>query len=192
MNRGKPARAVRGLVLGLALLLVTSFLGASGEIAAEPDPKVAPWRDFWCCEVQPLPAWASDPTMPALADRVKRHRSFMQDGVPLEYRGRISPYPAARMVIDDGSRLYQEHCAACHGPKGLGDGEAGKDLTPSPALLAYLIERPMAVDEYLLWTISEGGVGFGSEMPAFKGSLSDREIWQIVAYLRAGLPAADQ
>ncbi len=186
MRSGRQVLAIR--LLALAFWGMASIIGESGASAAEQDPKVAPWRDYWCCEVEPLPAWATEPATPMLADRAKRHRSFMRDGVPLEYRGRISPYPAATMVIEDGGRLYEEHCAACHGPRGLGDGQAGKDLTPSPALLAYLIERPMAVDEYLLWTISEGGAGFGSEMPAFKGSLSDREIWQIVAFLRAGLP----
>ncbi len=190
MKLGQHA-AMIGFSAALAIWGPTSVFEGLGAAAAEGDPKVAPWQDFWCCEVEPLPGWAAEPSEPVLADRAERHRTFMRNGVPIEYRGRTSPYPAVSRVIDDGGRLYREHCAACHGSKGLGDGKAGKDLTPSPALLAYLIERPMAVDEYLLWTISEGGESLGTEMPAFKGALDDRQIWQIVAYLRAGLPAAD-
>ncbi len=64
-------------------------------------------------------------------------------------------------------------------------------LSPSPALLAYMIRRPIAVDEYLLWTISEGGAQFGSKMPAFKDKLGRDDIWRVVAYMRAGFPSAD-
>ena len=59
----------------------------------------------------------------------------------------------------------------------MGNGDAGKALSPSPALLAYMIRRPIAVDEYLLWSISEGGKQFGTDMPAFNGySPMDRSL----------------
>jgi len=51
-----------------------------------------------------------------------------------------------------------------------------------------MIKQRRSVDEYLLWTISEGGAQFGAEMPAFKEILTDRKIWQIVTYMRAGFP----
>jgi hypothetical protein len=79
----------------------------------------------------------------------------------------------------------------CHGERGLGGGEAADDLTPSPALLAYLVQQPIAVDQYLLWSISEGGKEFGTAMPAFKDTLTRDQIWKIIAYLRAGLPDVD-
>ena len=66
-----------------------------------------------------------------------------------------------------------------------------QDLTPSPALLAYLVQQPIAVDQYLLWSISEGGRKFDTAMPAFKDVLTQDQIWQIIAYLRAGLPAVE-
>jgi mono/diheme cytochrome c family protein len=71
----------------------------------------------------------------------------------------------------------------------MGDGEAAKALNPSPALLAYMIQMPMAVDEYLMWTIADGGKAFGTAMPAFKNTLSAEEIWKIIAYMRSGFPA---
>ncbi|MBE9554841.1 MAG: cytochrome c [Proteobacteria bacterium] len=112
--------------------------------------------------------------------------------MPLEYRHRTNPYPAETTVIRDGGRLYKSHCATCHDPRGLGGGEASRDLTPPPAFLAYLIDRPRSVDEYLLWSIAEGGVQFGSGMPAYKEVLTARQIWQIVTYMRTGFPDAEE
>lgn len=67
-----------------------------------------------------------------------------------------------------------------------------RSLLPSPALLAYMIQRPIAVDEYLLWSISEGGKQFDTAMPAFKGTLSREEIWKVIAFMRAGFPDTAQ
>jgi mono/diheme cytochrome c family protein len=51
-----------------------------------------------------------------------------------------------------------------------------------------MIQRPISVDEYLLWSISEGGKDFDTRMPAFRITLSRDDIWKIVAYMRAGFP----
>ena len=75
-------------------------------------------------------------------------------------------------------------------PDWMGGGDPGKALSPSPALLAYMIRRPISVDEYLLWSIADGGAQFKSKMPAFKGKLSPDDVWRVVAYMRAGFPKA--
>jgi mono/diheme cytochrome c family protein len=117
-----------------------------------------------------------------------RHWTFMHQGVPTEYRGQTSTVAPTEATVREGATHYAQNCASCHGPTGLGDGEAGRALNPSPALLAYMINMPMAVDEYLLWTISEGGQSLGTDMPAFKDRLEPGEIWKIVAFMRAGFP----
>ena len=43
-----------------------------------------------------------------------------------------------------------------------------------------------------MWTVSEGGKPFGTAMPAFKNELTQEQIWQLVAYLRAGFPAIEE
>ena len=53
-----------------------------------------------------------------------------------------------------------------------------------------MIQRPISVDEYLLWSIAEGGKQFDTEMPAFKDTLAREDIWKIIAYMRAGFPGA--
>ena len=82
----------------------------------------------------------------------------------------------------------QRHQADGHGAI---HGAAATDLRLPPAFLAYMIESPDLIDQYLMWTIAEGGVEFGSSMPGYKAFLSDREIWKIAAYMRAGFPDLD-
>ena len=120
--------------------------------------------------------------------RMHRHWTYMNQGVPSEYRGLQSPLSPNSTDIAAGGTLYADNCARCHGNSGNGDGEAGRDLSPSPALLAHMVRMPMAVDEYLFWAISEGGTEFGTDMPAFKNTLSKEDIWGVIAYMRAGFP----
>ncbi len=191
MERAKIVSFTIGLGLAAALWALVQAADARPATAqADLRRELVPGLDLWTQEHKPAPYWDTMGSAPELLSRAARHREFMEAGVPVEYRSRISPYPAATMVIRDGARLYQAYCATCHGAAGLGDGNAGRDLTPSPALLAYLIKRQRSVDEYLLWTISDGGAQFGTEMPAYKDILADREIWQIVTYMRAGFPNA--
>jgi mono/diheme cytochrome c family protein len=51
-----------------------------------------------------------------------------------------------------------------------------------------MIQMPMLIDEYMLWSIADGGNAFGSPMPAFGETLSRDQIWKIVIFLRAGFP----
>ncbi|MDX1422098.1 MAG: cytochrome c [Kiloniellales bacterium] len=189
MHAGKAASfaACLGLISAftvLALIFPPSPVRAGDELQQD----LVPGLDLWSATRKAKPYPESKDTMADLRPRAERHRKFMEGGVPLEYRGSKNPYPQARMIIDDGGRLYEQHCASCHGAKGSGDGEAGRDLAPPPAFLAYLMKRPQVVDEYLLWTISEGGGPFGSDMPPFAESLTDQQIWQIITYMRADFP----
>ena len=118
-----------------------------------------------------------------------RHMYYMHNGVPTAYRGQTSSLKVTPQVIQEGAALYAEQCAACHGARGFGDGEAGRDLQPPPANLASMIRMPMLNDEFLLWTVSEGGAPLGTGMPAFKGVLSTEAIWKIAAFMRGGFPS---
>jgi len=168
--------------------LLFGFISSSGRAGDERQDELVPGLDMWSESYRAAPDRESKESVPDLLPRAKRHRKFMAAGVPLEYRGSKNPYPQATMIIDGGGRLYEQHCASCHGARGSGNGEAGRDLTPPPAFLAYLIKRPEAVDQYLLWTVSEGGAEFDSDMPAFKDTLTDQQIWRIVTYMRADFP----
>ena len=113
-----------------------------------------------------------------------RHHQGMMGGLPAEYSGRRNPLPVTEKLVRAGERLYQIYCAVCHGERGYGDGPTARDLNPPPANLYRLMRMPVARDDYLFWTISEGGKAFNSSMPAFKESLSIEERWKIIHYLR--------
>jgi mono/diheme cytochrome c family protein len=187
MKQGLGRQWRRAVVLCLLGAGVAHVALAAGEPA---QPEKAPGFDYWQPDWMVRELWGPGRMPSGMMVRLLRHTTFMQYGVPKAYEGQQSTVPEGATSIAAGRKLFAENCASCHGAKGLGNGEAARALSPSPALLAYMIRRPIAVDEYLLWTISEGGKQFGSDMPAFKDELPGDDIWRIVAYMRAGFTDA--
>lgn len=102
--------------------------------------------------------------------------------IPAEYAGLKNPIPADEESLERGAALYATNCASCHGDGGMGDGPAGAALDPAPAPVAHTSQ--MVADDYLFWRISEGGVPFGTLMPAWK-VLDEQARWNMVNYMRA-------
>lgn len=174
-----------GLALVLALVLAVLWAGGAGAQLRDPPTGWDVWDPGWTQR----DLWAPERMDEGMGWRMTRHSAFIRDGVPAPYRGEHNPLTRTPRNIREGGRLYLEHCARCHDPSGMGGGDAGLALYPSPALLAQLIRMPDAVDAYLLWAISAGGSPFGTSMPAFEGKLDREQIWQIVTYMRAGFPS---
>ena len=180
-------RAALAVLCCAAAVAAGTFAAVATTKDESPFAKHDPWMPEWMMREPGGPG----PMSPTMTARMLRHAEFLNFGVPKAYDDARSTVTSDDKVITEGRALYLHNCAACHGPDGLGDGDAGQSLSPSPAVLAYLITRPIAVDRYLLWSISDGGAQFGSKMPAFKDELSRDEIWDIVAYMRAGFPGVD-
>lgn len=159
------------------------LLSASLLLGASPPER----PDFWKAPARPERE-PPDNVPRALRLPGIRHWHYMLRGVPQPYVDARSTVPRTPATIEAGGRLYTKHCASCHGPLGLGADVSTQSLLPSPSLLAFLVQKPIAVDEYLLWSIADGGRQFDSGMPAFKDALSREEIWAIIAYMRAGFP----
>jgi putative heme-binding domain-containing protein len=81
--------------------------------------------------------------------------------------------PNSRADLLSGEKLFQVHCALCHGPKGVG----GRGPLLSRAKLLR------APDDAALLKVLEDGIR-GTEMPG-AGAMSDREIRQTAAYVRS-------
>lgn len=113
-----------------------------------------------------------------------RHHYVMRHGIDAQYASRTNPLQATETNVNAGRQKYQRYCAACHGPNGRGNGPAGKNLDPRPTDIATFSDTHMADDDYLYWTIAEGGAPVGSGMPPFKNTLDETGIWQIILYLR--------
>jgi mono/diheme cytochrome c family protein len=98
--------------------------------------------------------------------------------VPTEYAGLANPLGAD--AASKGAEVFKTNCEMCHGPQGHGDGPAGQALDPKPRNLAEL--QIKVGDDFLFWRIREGKPG--TSMVAWKGILTDEQIWQAVAFIR--------
>jgi len=101
--------------------------------------------------------------------------------VPLTARFASNPVPDTKESWDAGRATYQKNCAICHGPQALGDGPAAFTLNPRPFNLQFHV--PLHAPGEAYYWISNGVAG--TAMPAWKGTLSDTERWQLVRYLYA-------
>lgn len=80
-----------------------------------------------------------------------------------------------------GRRIFDRHCAVCHGASGWGDGPQAVRLNTLPANF----HNPLSFlksDEDLLRTIEHGVVY--SPMHSWRGRLSDAEMQDVLAYIR--------
>lgn len=100
---------------------------------------------------------------------------------PESYRTVSAPKLNSRL-IQKGEKIYQNHCSACHGESGTGDGPVSTGLKPKPRAFssAYLDQ---VSDQYLFWRISEGKPG--TAMPAFKQVLTQKERWCVIQYVHS-------
>jgi mono/diheme cytochrome c family protein len=189
MERHRVTKAV------LAALGACVLLGTYATRGVAEDPQARHWPhpkpssfDFWAPDWMVRELWGPGRMSKGMMARMLRHSAYMNYGVPKDYEGVRGPETVTPDMVAAGRAVYAENCATCHGKDGMGDGDGAKALSPSPALLAFMIRRPITVDEYLLWSISDGGKAFDTDMPAFKDKLSREAIWNVVAYMRAGFP----
>ena len=96
--------------------------------------------------------------------------------------------PTTAVDLAAGERLYAQHCASCHGVRGMGDGPAGKGLNPPPPALGSA-DVMRDVLPSLMYRIVSVGIE-GTAMTGFATTLSPDERWSIVSYLN-GLRVAD-
>ena len=90
-----------------------------------------------------------------------------------------------RPNLDEGQRIYKQNCVNCHGSGGRGDGIAAAQLQPPPADLTASKTQEKQ-DRELLATIKLGRPG--TAMPAWISELDEREIQNVLAYIRSLAP----
>lgn len=108
------------------------------------------------------------------------------DAYPTTYLRPAVPYSA--LSVASGARLYEAHCAICHGVSGYGDGPAARGLRPKPADLTAKHTADHTAGD-LFWWLTHGIKNSG--MPGFKDRLSEQERWDLINFLRA-LASAEQ
>jgi len=96
-------------------------------------------------------------------------------------RAKVNPYANQPDAIAAGKRLFEDHCAQCHGADAM-----GKKKRPS----LRTAEVQQAVDGEIFWLLKNGALRKG--MPSWS-SLPEPSRWQIIAYVKSlGESAADQ
>jgi mono/diheme cytochrome c family protein len=94
---------------------------------------------------------------------------------------RTNPIPPTAESLAAGERIYRQHCQACHGVTGAGDGPAAAMLRPRPSDLRVHMAAGHTDGQLYFW-ITEGFAG--TAMPAFRATLSEEERWHVLNFIR--------
>ncbi|MBI4773381.1 MAG: cytochrome c [Deltaproteobacteria bacterium] len=143
-----------GLKWLVSLVSVCSLLGLAGA---------------YMVEKQPPPKSAHD------------HMEGTQHGhieAPEGVEKRVNPVPFEAESVSRGEGHFSKNCVSCHGASAKGDGPMADKLPHRPAdLIRAIVEEPVGK---LAWIVSNG---YG-HMPAWKGVLSERDIWDVLNFLK--------
>jgi mono/diheme cytochrome c family protein len=109
---------------------------------------------------------------------------------------RADPGDAKQVAL--GKAIYDRHCASCHGANLEGQPQwqsrlpTGRMPAPPHDASGHTWHHP---DELLFGMTKDGLVpgkyappGYQSDMPAFGNTLSDDEIWAVLAYINSRWP----
>ena len=104
------------------------------------------------------------------------------DAIPADYANTHMPegWWTDNTIIEEGRQLYLGtrksgvNCASCHGETGKPSRSGAPDFRNTSSMKNYS-------DSHLLWRISEG-VPL-SQMRAYKGLLSEDEMWKVIAFI---------
>lgn len=92
------------------------------------------------------------------------------------------PIPADEANMLEGSKVYKDNCAVCHGLPGEPKTAIADGMFPPPPQLFH--GKGVTDDEAweTFWKVS-GGIRM-TGMPGFKGKLDDTKMWQVSVLLK--------
>jgi|SRR5471032_827944 mono/diheme cytochrome c family protein len=93
-------------------------------------------------------------------------------------------FPSDAASVARGQMLFVERCSSCHGGEGHGGGLVGRYFPPAPDLGYPVIQAHP--DGYLYATIVLGG----RAMPVMREGLSQKDLWDLVHFVRTIKPKA--
>ena len=91
------------------------------------------------------------------------------------------PFQPDEANLIEGAHLYTQHCAVCHGLPRQEQTATAKGMYPNPP---KLFQKKGVTDDppgETYWKAANGIRLTG--MPAYKGSLSDKQLWQVTLLL---------
>jgi mono/diheme cytochrome c family protein len=99
-----------------------------------------------------------------------------------------NPIPSDASSIEEGRKLYLRHCASCHGPSGKGDGSMAL-AGGTPANLTDETWDHGSSDGEIFVVIRDGT---SSDMEPYKDRLTEKQMWQLVNYIRSLSPKPEK
>lgn len=130
-------------------------------------------------------AWGHGDEHQAEAMSMQQHMKQMyqlKQQIPAEYQVmNRTPVRPDEQSLALGSRLYEQHCAACHGATGAGDGPAAAALATPPANFHDRQHSTIYGPGEKYWIIGQGSGQTG--MPGFEKALSPRDRWDLVNHI---------
>jgi mono/diheme cytochrome c family protein len=93
--------------------------------------------------------------------------------VPEADKKRVNPFEGQADAIAAGRRMFEDHCAKCHGEDAMGRGKR-------PSLHSERVQH--ATDGQIFWLLKNGNLAKG--MPTW-AALPDPMRWQIIAYVKS-------
>ena len=93
---------------------------------------------------------------------------------------------ASPEILEKGRLLFLKFCSHCHGNRGGGDGFNAAFIDKDPDELSYPTFLAKRSNEKLFRVISVGGAKVKKShlMPPFGYTLSEKEIWSLVSFIR--------
>ena len=113
-------------------------------------------------------------------ERKQRRGDVRLSDAPAEADALPNPYEGRADAIPAGAKLFERHCAKCHG-----DDATGSDDGPSLRRRYVRDASPGA----LFWFLKHGNIRSG--MPSWAG-IPEQRRWQLVTYLKSLKPEQDK
>lgn len=112
----------------------------------------------------------------------------------------IALQPDDIALVEAGGAIYSEHCAACHGAQleGERDWRRRKANGRLPAPPHDASGHTWHHGDHMLFTMTKhgpqalAGADYQSDMPAYDGILTDREIIAVLSFIKSRWPAEVQ
>jgi thiosulfate dehydrogenase len=97
------------------------------------------------------------------------------------------PHPAPQVAADEvnvmaGAKIYKEQCAMCHGLPNEPKTAVAQGMYPAPPQLFHGTGVTDDEEWESYWKV-ENGIRL-TGMPAFKGQLTEKQIWQVIVLVK--------
>jgi cbb3-type cytochrome c oxidase subunit III len=94
---------------------------------------------------------------------------------------------AAAPANANGAKVFSTNCSSCHGAQGAGLPGAFPPLANNPVVTGDPNKVIGIVLNGLKGSVSINGATYNGQMPAWKGTLSNGDIADVVTYIRGSL-----